>query len=367
MTKSLILSRNDYLIASNKPDVIAWGSIYNLLNLNVSLVDRLEYIKFPYRFINKCPMPELPSSFTLTYQDICLSRAKELFEKSKQFNKRLVLMYSGGIDSTALVISFLLSGINSKDIFLCLNNQSVNENPNFYYNHIRDNFQLLPSENSLEMLDGTNLVVGGEFNDQVFGSDIMKDYIVLHGTEGLHKKLNETDIVRFLESKGIPAEFSSKWYSLVIEHSKKSNRVQLEACKDFWWWLNFAFKWQSVYYRTILRTTNRELITDQFLTDNYNQFYDTADFQIWSMLNLDKKIGNTWNSYKMETKKMIFNYNKDQEYFDNKIKIGSLSRVFRNRLVSDALAWDHEQEKYHFISKLSDVVETYYNHENDFR
>jgi hypothetical protein len=365
MSIELVLCRNDVFFDNQKADVIKWGSIYNLLNLNVSLVDRLEYIKFPYNFVNKCPIPELPVMFNKTYQEVCVNRANELYEKSKRLNKRLVVMYSGGIDSTVVLISFLLAGIDTRDVFVCMNTASIRENPRFYYEHIRGNFNLLPSEVSLDMLDGENLMVGGEFNDQTFGSDVQRDFQLELGMEAMHRKINDGDITKFLNSKGISNGDAKFWYDCIINHSKKSNRVDLEHNKDFWWWLNFAFKWQSVYYRLVSRTTKRELITDEFLQDNYNQFFDYADFQIWSMLNNDKKIGATWESYKLTAKQMILDYTKDQEYFDNKLKMGSLSSIFRQRTVPDALAWDNVSNSYVYLDKVTDIA-NYYNEKNTF-
>jgi hypothetical protein len=271
---------------------------------------------------------------------VAIERAQGLLAHSRAINKPILVLYSGGIDSTLVVVSFLMSGEDTSNVQIALNQSSIQENPNFYYNHIRNNFKLMPSEYMLDMLNGDYIVVGGEFNDQLFGSDIMGKIVNWANFDILLEPYSEKNIVPFFEYAGLSNEGARQWYSLINEQIKKTNICEIKYVKDFFWWYNFCFKWQSVYYRIIARSNNTELLTEDFLSTYYQQFFDYPDFQRWSMLNPDKKIVNSWESYKITSKEMIFEYNKDQDYFDNKIKMGSLFKLFIQRNSPDALGAD---------------------------
>jgi len=58
-------------------------------------------------------------------------------------------------------------------------------------------------------------------------------------------------------------------------------------------------------------------------SDNLSEF-DTEEFQLWSMNNPDSKIKDTMTSYKWPAKDYIFDYTKDSNYRDTKLKVGSL-------------------------------------------
>ena len=342
MTKQLLLSRNDLLVDNSKPDVSSWHEIFNLINLNVSLVDRCDKVIMPYNFKNEFPMPRDLSNFNKTYNEVCVDRAKEIILKSKQLNKPILILYSGGIDSTAVVISFILAAEGDfSNIEVCLNTYSIRENPNFYYTHIRGKFKLTASENMLSLLNGDYIMVGGDFNDQLFGSDLYQIIINHKGMEYLYENYNRDNIVSIFEHVGMTTVSSNIWYTILDEQIRHTNLCEIKTIKDFFWWLNFSYKWQSVYFRLISRSTNREILSKEFLNNYCYYFFNTPDFQKWSMLNPDKKIRDTWESYKITTKQLIFDYTQDQEYFDHKTKLGSLSKVFTQRDVPDAILNDY--------------------------
>jgi hypothetical protein len=71
------------------------------------------------------------------------------------------------------------------------------------------------------------------------------------------------------------------------------------------------------------------------------------------MLNHDLKIKNDWKSYKWEAKRLIYEFNKDEFYYNNKFKIGSLIRIIGQRKTAEGLSSNYE-----FLDKL-DASEFY--------
>lgn len=336
----LLLCRNDKLEDKSKDDVVNWYQIYKMIPTNICQIDRCNIIKSPYNFRNDFPVPTDLSNFNKTYKEICIDRAERLIAHSRAINKPIIILYSGGIDSTTVVTSFMIACGNIRDnIFIALNTQSIRENSKFYYEHIRGKFRTIPSEQTLDLLDGSCIMVGGEFNDQLFGSDICKKIIDLYGFDYINQRYTEKNVTDFFIHLGMTTQGAKVWFDLVDNQIKVTNLCEIKNVKDFFWWLNFSFKWQSVYYRIVSRSQKDDSsnITKEFLDTYYHQFFVTEDFQKWSMLNPDKKIGSTWTSYKLTAKQFIFDYNRDQDYFDNKAKAPSLHNIFRQRNVPDAL------------------------------
>lgn len=361
MTK-LIHSRNNVLANLNKEDVSLWQNINGtLIDTNVVMIDRCDEIILPYNFKNIFPIPTLNNAFNKSYKDICIERAEKLINLSKTTNKPIVIMYSGGIDSTLVVIAFMLAANGDyTNIEIALSTPSIRENPKFYYNHIRPNFKLVPSEKSLYFLNGDYIVIGGEGNDQLMGSDYYKQLYISGNIDLLNVPYTESLICDMLTSVGMTIESSKKWFYLLDLQIRKTQICEVSTVKDFFWWLNFSFKWQTIYFRIIIRSNYFELINQQFLDLHYHQFFMTDDFQQWSMLNPDKKINKTWTSYKLESKKLILEFTKDQEYFDHKTKVGSLQSLFRHRSVPDAL-----DENYQLIQNIN--KEDFYIENNSFK
>jgi hypothetical protein len=94
---------------------------------------------------------------------------------------------------------------------------------------------------------------------------------------------------------------------------------EIKTAFDFYWWVNFTLKWQTLNMRITSLNSN---ITAEKLASVYN-FYDSTDFQIWSMVNHDLKIKDTKESYKYVMKDVIYNFTGDADYRDYKLKESS--------------------------------------------
>ena len=93
-------------------------------------------------------------------------------------------------------------------------------------------------------------------------------------------------------------------------------------------------------------------------------FFVTEDFQRWAILNNHLKIGKTWESYKLLPKELVLKSTNDPNYYENKIKVGSLSSVFRQRGCPDAIGIDTASNQYFYADQLN--ASEYYNPCNDF-
>lgn len=343
--RSIYYARMAKLHINRELDARAYSSfMLRVYTSNANLCDRSGHVKMPFKFgINPgFELPEYDPNATMTYEDCCQRRAQEFVDMSKRLNVPINVLYSGGIDSTLILVSFLklLSKEELRErVVVALNLDSINENARFYYNYIRPNFRITSSENIGTMLDGSCIMLGGEFNDQLFGSDAVG--IVFRATDTsdeLHKPFSRKFITDFFIFRGVKPLYAHAWYTVIEDQIKAKAKCEVTTNFHFLWWVNFVYKWQPVYFRILatLHPTVRATLTEDFVKTYYHHFFNPEYFQQWSMNNHQLKLQTDWSTYKGEAKRLIFEYNKDKEYL-NKAKIGSLYRLFVQMPAADAI------------------------------
>ena len=204
------------------------------------------------------------------------------------------------------------------------------------------------------------MFVGGEHNDQLFGSDMMGKLIARFGDSVIHQPYSRDTFFTFFNEK-LDDEASTNFYLDMFERLKDAAPVNIATSQDYLWWINFSLKWQSVFMRMLTCVSSRNIsrINADYIATHYNHFYGTEDFQLWSMNNLDKKIKDTWKTYKWICKDIIYDYTKDADYRDNKIKVGSLSSVMQHQNYFNFI-----DESMKFWTELD--PKEYYNPSNNF-
>jgi len=352
---SLYLARCTSLTQYQSPSVQRWGNMYKLIGLNISVVDRTEHIKMPFNFklYDGFQIPNIDPNFNMSYEDCCNKRAVEIINLSRRLNKPIRVLYSGGIDSTLTLVSLIknLSAKERKDrVIVAMNTDSIVENPNFYYEHIRDKFKIESSDNIGAFLTGDCIVLGGEFNDQLSGSDVVGKIYRQYDYSKITHPYSREYIVGWFIMQGMTEDGANAWFNLIDYQIKNIAPCEVKTNFDFFWWVNFCFKWQTVFFRMLARVDEnyRKYLSVDFLKDHFIMFYGTPEFQMWSMTNPDKKLFSTWSTYKWEAKRVICEFNKDEDYRDNKVKMGSLYKLFIQKKSAEAidsnLNFIHEDE-----------------------
>lgn len=146
------------------------------------------------------------------------------------------------------------------------------------------------------------MIVTGEHGDQIFGSNKLAEnpeWIV----QPISRYLGDSAFTGYLEQ---------------IELLNAANLVPIRTIKPMLWWWNFTVKWQEITFRSLSD------LQDEGSFRNVRHFFQTDDFQRWSIVNPDMKIRQDLQSYKWPAEDFIYRYTKDADYLDNKIKIGSL-------------------------------------------
>jgi len=277
-----------------------------------------------------------------------------------QVESTLYVFWSGGVDSTCLLVALIAHASMSERqrITVLLSEGSISEYPAFYRKHIRGQLKCQPASLALHLLGGNHLIVNGEGNDQLFGSDIIAAVIDRFGFERLSQPYDRNLFGAFFAEKLGGDYESAKHFVELFERLKAAAPLKLPRNYDLLWFINFALKWQTVYARMLAWGTQTKL-SNSYLETYYAPFYNTESFQLWSMNNLDRRIRDGWASYKWPAKELIYEFTKDPDYRDNKRKRNSLAFLTAHRAPAaciDANWTAHDKVK----------IEDVYAAENDF-
>ena len=119
----------------NKPGFKYTRYLIQFFASQISMMDRTETIKMP---INSTILPflKLPEfkKVTTDFEELCEKRARYLLDKAISTNRKLTIMYSGGIDSTLIMVSLLKVATDKEiqdHIIVLLTQASIFENKTF--------------------------------------------------------------------------------------------------------------------------------------------------------------------------------------------------------------------------------------------
>lgn len=324
-----------------------WTDFYKIFNdWSIGINDRTGTFDFPIKTIipDNMKIPVFQNT-TVSYRDCCINQALKILEKQESCDLPVYLMYSGGIDSTAVLSAFIdLLGVEkaAHRITLKMSKESIDENPFFWYKFIRKHFNVEESNFGYNEFDfGNAIYITGELNDQLFGSDIQQHFVLFGGDNFLNSNVSVGLLANFFEKfKGISKEGAEFWAQLFFENLNSCPK-HTNTLWDVLWWYNFCWKWIYVYYRVFLFSKIEGPINKVWLDNNYFPFFSDKSFQLWSMNNLEPKNLGTWDTYKFTAKKYITEVSGCNEYM-KKVKRQSLQNIVNMRPRNHSLTETYE-------------------------
>lgn len=341
-----------------------WSAIFNVINYNVSFIDRSNIIKMPIRTAipSHLQLPAYDSNFSMTYEECCQNRVVDILKKQEELDIPIRLLYSGGIDSSMILISFIKQlGMQEaeKRIHITMSIDGIEENPWMWEKIIRrSKFNITTSEKHGGDWGTDRLLVGGEFNDQIMGSDLYRDMVRWKGNEILDQPWTPDLIFEFMLSKGVFVYNATIWTQNFVKLLEGAP-CQIETVADWWWWINFSCKWLSVYFRILMYSRNEGIINQDYLETYYLQFFGDENFQKWSMVRKEPKHEGSWLAYKPIPKRLVADFLNAPEYL-HKIKRGSLWHLLGYKKGVEVI---DENYGYHWDIKATE----WYNEDNTFK
>lgn len=286
---------------------------------------------FEAQVLNPFPDFSVDTQDDPSFAEVCDRRAIEIIELAKKEQRPIYVFWSGGIDSTTALVA-LLRNLEKKDIdeylTVYLNQESINEYPEFYSDIIQPGLNMQNIDASFDFLEGNPVIVTGELGDQMFGSVTMIELL------NIESDINDLEVLKKPYKTLLPKYIKHRLKTGNDENAKKLFEFlvpliercpwKIETIFDCLWWMNFTLKWQHVDLRFAAGFHNHLAELER----NYNlcwHFFKSEDFQRWSVNNPDMKIKDTWDTYKFPAKEYIYKYTGDRDYMDNKQKVPSLS------------------------------------------
>jgi hypothetical protein len=340
-----------------------WSSIVNNVFALTDIRARVGSSDIPWRPKSICSVPNLDQPFDKKLADIFDSRAIEIFNYAKHQRKKIVIQWSGGIDSTSMLSAFIknLSQSDLQNITICTTTQGVAENPYFYDTQIRGKFQML-HWTQLDMTDhwlDNHILLHGDPGDCIFGPSVGKYRSLWHNDQYLKPWKNSMPVLYQLYHDPDNLSFSP-WYVDMVSNNLRDLQQQglytnIKSISDWHWWHYYNFKWQGSLTRPL--SANKKNAKSKISQKNLQEFFDFSfytgsDFQIWSYQNLAGLCKNQMLDHKLEPKKYIFELDKNADYRINKTKENSVVPSWKNPLVID-------QDAVHYYPGDAGVIETF--------
>lgn len=251
--------------------------LFNIVNTNACVIDRTGSLTSPLNLHSLYPVPEQVSTVK-DFGTLCIERAAEILDEGMP----VYFMYSGGLDSTAMLIAFdhVLNqrGKGFEQLVICTSPDAQSENPAAWHDIVLPNYKLL---NTRDMMSDVKLenyrYVQGENADQLFGSDRVFTDAVL-----LHQPYSSANLRAFLSGRiadSRPQALDRLHAEFLVLASKCP--LPIRYMRDFLWWMNFTCKWQSVALRTLSFTNVFEKGAKVPLghIKRFDTFFNTVPFQ----------------------------------------------------------------------------------------
>ncbi len=328
------------------------------------VVDRTGVVNFGTNKIKTDhPMPDFNVKEDRRLGSLMLERAEDLWQWIENEGRLGIIWWSGGIDSTALLVAMIKTSTPDRMrlVKVGMNQRSIEEYPSFFEKYIKKMPYMFVSHNDGMQIDLSALHITGEIGDQIFGSDYLRACFGgggrdFPGKEHFVGNINSPwqDVISLfvrdqLIEKRLPTDYQSKIMD-TYELLNTKAPLDIKTLFDFWWWSNFNLKYTHVSNRLQVNSPDAAVASKRV-----KAFFDSDTFQRWSVCNHDKKIGETWKSYKTPLKRFVYKFNKDKDWFENKTKVQSL-RMGAN---PQFLLMDSKYQRFG-IADRKKIIETYF-------
>ena len=288
------------------------------------------------------PLPDLTYPENRPIDELLDLRGQEIYQLAKDTNKRIMVMWSGGIDSTTVLVSMLkaIPKNEQKDLLvICISADSIAENLVFYQKFISMQIPVvhrLTVEFNNQFLDNF-ILLHGDPGDALFGPSIGRYKHLMPTNAHL---VNYKDNIKLLyqcinpNPKYCSTNIATWFVDKICRNLLETNPSEITSVADWFWWQYFNFKWEGSLWRpfhsTGIRQNHKEPIS-QKNSIQYLQgvFFHTDYFQRWSYTNL-KTLVPSANAHKKAAKDYIFEFDKNELYYQNKTKVASMPLHFNN-------------------------------------
>jgi hypothetical protein len=311
-------------------------------------VDRFDLLKHidpqpaELQFKNIVPEPIYNlNNLTTDWRDRFFSIADQvgdkIYEKAK--DRAIVLMWSGGFDSTVALVSLMRSRYYSEFLQngkfkIGMSSSSISEYPEMFYNKILNKIPFVMADHNALMSDPDVLMVTGDGGDYLIGNTDTPIFEYQNTTNNL--MADKTELWSYLDR----AESTGK-FSYFLKELCKYAPFDIVSLNQAYWWLGqcfthqgemcLAYAWSQVDDLSEIGTFNK--VYRFFLDDLWNTF-------CFEYMSTNPEYTN-FDSVRNFHKEYIINYTGDQNY-NKKRKLYSqryLLRMYYKSIIYEDYTW----------------------------
>ena len=318
---------------------------------------------WPQEIIPKYAMVPYDSSFKLNFSEVSDLKALDFKARINSKNERFAMMYSGGIDSTTMVVALLknLTVQELKNVSICTSIPAIVENPVFWEKFIYGKFEIIDSMANKyhDLISRGYTPVTADDGDCIFGT--VFGIGLYHNWEVVANKAGFTES-RKAEIRAIMPRFSDpevhytqfadlltayfsippdkkfhivgqavpnpKFGKLLYDkfaRNAQTATVPINSLHDFFWWLIFNVKMLNCGVRGALYYNDH--IEPERAIHAIENWYNDPLYQNWSMNNNNNgtKIGHTAATYKQAARDYIYEFDRNPWYRSFKLKLESMA------------------------------------------
>lgn len=264
-------------------------------------------------------LPDFTTNFTTV--DLFDRRAIELYEVSKRYENTYVF-WSGGIDSTLILCSILKNWDNIENISIVLNQNSIEENPKMYEQHIKNRIKIVNTNDFLDKkihFTNRDLYVSGDLGDPLITFDGYQNFRKMF--PGICDEPWKTNTQKIIDYFNHGQKTNNGRYALYrVIKSFTNAQIHPVTVHDFFWWINFNWGWDDFIFLWSYHDIDYELDLKQFVEENMFHYFNTNDCQNWAVGLIGTGETNKDNISKYPFKQYIYDFNHDLDYFKYKDK-----------------------------------------------
>jgi hypothetical protein len=266
------------------------------------------------------------STFNLSFSDICSIQANEILDKNKKVN----VLWSGGLDSTVALVSLLSNSKNKNQIRILANYNSIIES-GYMYDVF---FKKYDTEIDTRLNFNENeLYITGALGNQLFSL----------GAFDIENKISIADLQKPYTE--IISKEKQEFYAPALLKSSKP----IKTVEEFLWFETFAFKWDHQRIAMIIKWLRPNSV-ENYLDKVYGFYYNKL-FEQWSIQSNEQQydIKNFATTNKMPMRKYLLKElgSEALDYVNNKKVTHSIFNMYHRSYI-----YTTEDYKVHYDHSL---------------
>jgi hypothetical protein len=320
-------------------------------------------LPWPQEIIPKYKMVDYDPTFKKSFEEVCDIKAASYAQRIRDNNEKFAIMYSGGIDSTVIMVSLLriLTADELKNVSVCTSVSAIVENPNFWHRYIFGKLNVIDSSTNKyhDLINNGYTPVTADDGDCIFGT--VFGLGVYYNWQAILNKSNLSAESKTFVSNNInrfsdPSIHYSSFKDLLISYLSippnqkypvvgqtnpdpdfgrrlydkfdlncRTAGMPINSLHDFFWWLIFNVKMLNCGVRGALYYN--DYIKPERAIHAVDNWYNDPIYQHWSMNNNNngQKIIGGPATYKQAARNFIYSFDKNDWYRSFKLKLESMA------------------------------------------